>query len=211
MADAPKRAVRPAIVLSTSLSGLLRAGDEVTIAGRVRGAAAGTRVTLQTSRSKAWTVVVGAPLRAGGRFRLRWLIGGQDTGLISIRVAALQGGRVVAATKPQQQTIGQASVPCSPPAPPTDVPSGDGWVVGGLYIEGGAYPGIDQCFSGAYSATATSTASAAATTVGVAGGHSYTIVLPAGGYALKAGCSVPAQATVVAGRQTVADTRCLVP
>ena len=58
---------------------------------------------------------------------------------------------------------------------------------------------------------ATNKATGAESTTQVAGMHSYTIVLPAGEYTLRAGCSVPAEATVVAQQQAVADTMCFVP
>ncbi|MGI8505879.1 MAG: hypothetical protein ACR2MK_03580 [Solirubrobacteraceae bacterium] len=68
-----------------------------------------------------------------------------------------------------------------------NIPVGDGWIVGGAYIRGGPYPGLDECESQTYTATATDTSTGAtAVTQTVAGGHSYTLVVPAGSYALGA-------------------------
>jgi hypothetical protein len=210
-AHAPETGLGPRVIVTSSLPVPLRAGDHVTIAGRVNHAPAGARIALETSRSRGWTVAVQDTPGVRGAFRLRWLIPDADTGLLYVRTAALLDGRVVAATKRMSEIIGQPVVRCSAPAPPAAVPAGDGWIVGGLYIEGGAFAGLDQCSAGAYSVTATRRATGAATTVGVAGGHSYTIVLPAGAYTLTPGCGVPTEATVVAGHQAVANTRCLVP
>jgi hypothetical protein len=107
--------------------------------------------------------------------------------------------------------VGPAFVRCSAPVPPAiNIPAGDGWIVGGLYDEGGPFPGIDECSSSGYTITATVADGTVAATQTVAGGHSYTLVVPAGKYTLNARfCR--GQATVTAGRQTAANTICAFP
>jgi len=116
----------------------------------------------------------------------------------------------VAVSAATQVMVGQAPVYCAAPAPPPQVPAGDGWVVGGLYIEGGPYPGIHRCFAGDYTITVHDQAGNTVATQHVQDGQSYTLVLPAGSYALSSGfCR--GVATVTAGRRSTADTLCDVP
>ena len=98
-----------------------------------------------------------------------------------------------------------------PAQAPTDVPDGDGWVAGGLYIEGGVFPGSDQCYASPYTVDVIDKASRVVKSVTVPGLHSYAIVLPPGQYSLRAQCSVPAFFNVTAGQATTANTYCLVP
>ncbi len=224
---------RPTIVLSQPLPSVVRQGDQVTVTGRVRGAIIVSRpcygacfvvVRLESrpmygTRRKSWTILARSFLMGlRSRFVLTWRVPEKlAPGPWSLRVAlvyppAAPARRVLAATRPTQAFVGPAPVPCAPPVPPAqNIPPGDGWIVGGLYIEGGPAPGLDECYSASYTVTATGPSGAVAASQQVAGGHSYTLVLPAGTYTLKAGCSVPAQATVTAGRQTTANTACLVP
>lgn len=163
-----------------------------------------------------WRDLARFPLpRGGGSFRIRWRVwAGFSFEPLSLRLAILVRGRVGAATIPVHSIVGPAAIKCIPPVPPTvDIPAGDGWIVGGAYIRGGPYPGLDECESQTYTVTATDTSTgAAAATQTVAGGHSYTLVLPAGSYTLRAGgCTTAAAVTVQAATQTVADAYCDVP
>jgi hypothetical protein len=126
-------------------------------------------------------------------------------------VAALFGGQVVVTTPTYTILIGPAKVYCKPPVPPAMmIPVGDGWIVGGLYGEGGPAPGIFACSGDPYTVTATNSSGVVAASQHVAALHSYTLVVPAGKYSLAArGCH--GQATVKAGRQTTANTYCLFP
>ena len=91
-----------------------------------------------------------------------------------------------------------------------NVPVGDGWITGGLYGEGGPYPGFDECSSEPYTETATDGSGMVVSSQNVAARHSYTLVVPAGSYALKSG-GCRGMATVKAGRETKANTYCLYP
>ena len=107
--------------------------------------------------------------------------------------------------------VGQAPVYCAPPAPPGQVPPGDGWIVGGLYIDGGSLSrGIHHCAAGEYTITVLDQAGNTVATQRVEDGQSYTLVSPAGSYALRSGfCQ--AAVTVSAGSESKADTLCYVP
>jgi len=92
-----------------------------------------------------------------------------------------------------------------------NIPVGDGWIVGGAYGIGGAFPGIDECLQQQYTVTATDANGKVQATQTVAAGHSYTLApLPAGTYTLRAGACM-GTATVAAGKQTAADADCLYP
>jgi hypothetical protein len=204
------------IVLSHPPQQVIRQGQTVIVRG-VAEVARGARVELESrpaygKPTPGWQVLVVAVPPRSGRFLLRWRVPAHEqTGPVSLRVVAERRGRIVQATRATSSWVGPAPVYCAPPTPPASVPPGDGWIVGGLYIEGGPAPGLDECYSASYTVTATDQQDMVAGSEDVAGGHSYTLVLPAGSYALRAGCSVQAQATVTAGQQTMANTACLVP
>ena len=203
----------PSIRLARALPSVVRIGDAVTIAGRLVSAPAGRpEIALQGRRLRSWlTLARTRPARA--RFVLRWHVRpGTLTGPLQLRVAALTGGRLLAATHPINVGVGPAKTRCAAPAPPAvDIPVGDGWIVGGLYDEGGPFPGIDQCSSEAYTITAKASDGSVAATQTVPGDHSYTLVVPAGTYALSASPGCRGQATVSPGKQTTADTICALP
>ena len=90
------------------------------------------------------------------------------------------------------------------------MPSGDGWITGGVYGEGGAFPGMDACLSQRYTIEALDSGGSVAARETVPGGHSYTLVMPSGSYTLMSG-GCRGRATVRAGQQTKANTFCLYP
>jgi len=128
-----------------------------------------------------------------------------------LRVSVRRHGRNLASTSPSTVLVGPPPVHCAPPVPPGNIPAGDGWIVGGLYNTGGPAPGIHACADQAYTLTVTDAAGATVATVQVPVGRSYTVVLPAGGYTLRSSGFCSGTATVTAGKQTVADTVCLLP
>jgi hypothetical protein len=207
---------RPGIRESTSIPGVIRQKTELTVTGRVTDAARRTRVALQLERlgTKKWSVAAKTTDRRHGAFTIRWRVpSSYDPGPVSIRFAALtRTGAVLASTKPVQSAIGPAYVACSPPVPPmVEIPAADGWIVGGAYGVGGAFPGIDACIQQQYVVTATNSAGHVAATETVRGGHSYTLApLPAGSYTLQAG-ACRGMATVTAGKQTTANADCDYP
>lgn len=213
-----------AVTLATPPPSLVRVKQVVIVSGHARHTPRGTTAALefigaQGQKPTRWTIVAKAPVRPGGAFTLSWHVK-QPTGipLVDLRVAAVHGGRTVAASRRVQSAIGPAFVPCKPPtAPAVNVPTGDGWITGGLYIQGGPFPGVDECEGSAYTITATNAQTGAvAATQTVPGGGSYTLVVPAGSYTLSAsantGCPGNSQpVSVTADTQVTTDTYCDVP
>jgi hypothetical protein len=203
---------KPSIILAHALPSLVRVGDTITVRGQVRGVAPGTRAALEIKRIGPWSVLVHAKLRPGGAFTLRWSVARADTGPVLFRVTALRAGKLLATTVPVQAGVGPAPVYCAPPVPPAvDILPGEGWIVGGAYLAGGAYPGIYECEGQPYTVTAINQSGVAVASQQVLGRHSYTLVVPAGSYTLKATPCGMGSASVTAGKQTVADAVCPVP
>jgi hypothetical protein len=124
----------------------------------------------------------------------------------------------LAATPPRESSVessggssgGAPGAGCNSPAPPGSVPAGDGWIVGGVYSEGGHPPGTPRCAGVSYTVTATNPAGKVVKSQTVAADDSYTLVVPAGSYNLASG-ACRATATVTAGQQTDADIYCRYP
>jgi hypothetical protein len=206
---------RLSIVVRRAVPAVVRIGEPVTVTGTVRGAPRGASAQLQTLRGTSWQLQARGPLARHGGFTLHWRVAaGTQTGPASWRVSVIHAGRRIGATRPQQLGIGPAYVACAPPvAPAVNIPVGDGWIVGGLYYQGGAFPGIDACSARAYTITARTSSGSLVASQDVAAGHSYTLApLPAGTYTLQTAQNFcRGSATVAAGRQTVADTYCDLP
>jgi hypothetical protein len=201
----------PAITLSAPLPSTIRQTDTVVVTGRVQGAIRATRATLDVKRA-GWSTVAGGRVGPQRRFAITWHVPpSENAGPVQLRVTARNRHRVVARTKPVQVGIGPAPQYCAPPTPPAvNIPVGDGWIVGGRYLAGGPFPGIYNCDSQDYTVTATDANGVDQATETVAGGQSYTLVVPAGTYSLQSDfCR--GTATVTAGQQTQADTVCPVP
>ena len=204
------------IALSHPVPQAVRQGQTVIVSGRANRVRA-ARIELEGRRlyvkpAGRWRVLVVGRRVNGGRFELRWTVPRHyRLGPIALRVVAVRARRIVAASPGARSFVGPAPVYCAPPTPPSEVPSGDGWITGGDYIEGGPYPGVYQCVSQPYTITATDQAGNVVATQHVAGGHSYTLVLPAGRYSLKASSCGFGSATVAKGEPTKADVVCPVP
>ena len=197
----------PSVSIAPPLPEAVRGGATVTVSGHVRNAPVGAVVVLERKASSRWQVIVRGPIR-GTAFTLQWHPSSAER--LTVRAAVRVRERDVAVSAAAQVVVGQAPVYCAPPAPPEQVPPGDGWIVGGLYIEGGPYPGIHHCVAGDYTITVLDQAGNTVATQQVEDGQSYTLVLPAGTYALTSGfCR--AAVTVTAGRASRADTLCDVP
>jgi hypothetical protein len=202
-------AVSAAVRVSVSLPNVVTAGTAVTIAGRVSHAPADATAELESRAPSGgrWTVLARAKI-SHGRFSLRWTP--RTSSFLTSRVIVVRRGRTLASTKTAMILVGAAPVYCAAPSPPGSLPAGDGYIVGGVYNVGGPAPGITVCQGQANTVTVTSAAGATVATQNVAGGQSYTFVVPAGMYTLQAGfCS--GTATVRAGAETKADTVCPVP
>jgi hypothetical protein len=209
----------PSIRLAQPLPSVVRQQQLVRIDGAVARASRASRAELELRPTlphpaKTWTVVVHTPLGPHGRFELRWRVpASQAREPLSLRVVAVaRDGAQIAATRARQSFVGPPYIACKPPVPPmVNIPVGDGWIVGGAYGIGGAFPGIDECLAQQYTVTATGANGKVQATQTVAGGHSYTLApLPAGRYTLRAGACM-GTATVAAGKQTAADADCLYP
>jgi hypothetical protein len=202
----------PPIMLRKSLPGVVRIDQQLTVAGRVPTAPRGARVALESARTTKWRVEASTSLRHSGAFNLRWRVGkGIATGPLKLRVAVIRQMQQLFTTAPVQLFVGPAIVYCKAPVPPAvNIPAGDGWIVGGVYGLGGAFPGIDQCWSTPYTVTATNASGVIVTRETVAALHSYTLVVPAGSYSLASG-ACRGSATVTAGREIKADTDCDYP
>jgi hypothetical protein len=207
------------IKLAQPLPSLVRVQQLVRVGGAVARAGRGSRVELELHPSLPgpahfWIVVGHTALGHHGRFELRWRVpDSQNVGPVALRVVAVtRGGAQIAATRAQSSAVGPPYVPCKPPVPPmVNIPVGDGWIVGGAYGIGGAFPGIDACLQQQYTVTATDANGKVQASQTVAGGHSYTLApLPAGKYTIRAGACM-GSATVVAGKQTAANADCLYP
>jgi hypothetical protein len=212
-AGAESIGARPAITLTRAMPNPVRVGQVVTIGGRVRHVASAARAVLESKRAPQarWVVVARTRQRRGGLFTLRWRIPA-PAGWMLWRVAVVSNARVLSATPSQQALVGQAPVYCKPPPPiMQNIPAGDGWIVGGDYIEGGPAPGLYECESQAYTVVARDQAGAVVASQQVAGGHSYVLVVPAGHYSLRASTCGFGSATVTSGTRTRADMVCPVP
>ena len=201
----------PAIALSVPLPSVVRVNQELRVSGRVSHAPSGTHAALEELQAGSWHVLAKVRLRTRGHFALAWEVTGPAYRSLTIRLAALRHHSVVAATPSHSSTVGPAAVYCAPPVPPaTNIPVGDGWIEGGLYGEGGAYPGVDECISYTYTLTVMNSSGNVVATQQVGPKKSYTVVLPAGNYTLQGGCG-SGSGTVTAGKQSVVNMYCLYP
>jgi hypothetical protein len=212
-ASAENGAGESSLTLSRPLPSIVRQRSEVTVSGVVRHPPRDGKAILESMRSSGWVMLASTKIREHGAFKISWRVPGtEQIGPLSLRVQAVnRRGVIVAKTRAAAAAVGPAPDLCAAPVPPAvNIPVGDGWIVGGRYTEGGAYPGIYACDSQPYTVTATDSAGKVQATQTVAGGHSYTLVVPAGAYKLKSDFCEGA-ATVAAAKQTRADTVCPVP
>jgi hypothetical protein len=207
----------PAVKVSSQIPSVIRQKDRLALTGRVNRAPRHVRVALELARlqtPKTWTIAAQTTAARHGSFTIHWRVPtSENPGPVTMRVVAMnRRGAPLAASKPVQSAIGPPYIACSPPVPPAvAIPEGDGWIVGGAYGIGGAFPGVDECISEQYTVTATNSSGQVAATEAVQGGHSYTLApLPAGSYTLQAD-ACRGTATVTAGKQTSADADCLYP
>lgn len=183
----------------------VRLGQVITVSGTVVHPPAHAEVQLQGRLVAGWHRLLASSLR-GDTFTLKWHV---RTRQVELRAVLFSGRRAIATSARASVLVGSAIVRCHPAPPPPNLPAGDGVIEGGVYLEGGPAPGIDQCQSRPSTVTATPVTGLAVSQP-VAGGDGYALVAPAGTYRLTDG-ACRGQATVVAGRRTVADTDCAFP
>jgi hypothetical protein len=210
----------PSVQLSLTrpLPSVVRQTTRVTVRGHASGSPRRAHAALELQPSypqppPPWQVLASAPLAHNGAFKLTWSVPTtEQIGPVSLRVVLLnRRGALIATTPTAQSAVGPTPVYCAKPTPPmVDIPVGDGWIVGGRYGRGGAFPGIYACDSQQYTVTATDSNGHVQATQTVAGRHSYTLVVPAGSYTLRSDfCQ--GTATVRPGEQTTANTYCNYP
>jgi hypothetical protein len=183
----------------------VRLGQVVVVAGTVTRRPAHARVRLQGRSGAAWHTLLTVSVHTDS-FTLHWHVRARE---FQLRAVLLSGRHRVATSAVASLLVGSAIVPCRPAVAPANLPAGDGWITGGVYLQGGPAPGIDQCQSTSSTVTATSVSGFVASQ-NLAGGDGYALVVPAGTYQLQDG-DCTGEATVVAGRPTPADTDCDFP
>jgi len=207
---APTAGAASAVRLAAQIPGTVSAGSAVMITGDALRAPRGSWAVLERKTTVGWRAIVRDRLHRGA-FKLTWRP--QAGRYLTLRVAIRRDGRDLASSPVRQVLVGAAPVYCAAPVRPANVPAGDGWIAGGLYIAGGPAPGVYECVNRPYTITLTDQTGASIAIQEVAAGQSYTFVLPPGTYNLSSssngGCS--GSATVSAGEQTKADTVCSVP
>jgi hypothetical protein len=184
----------------------VRLGQVVAVSGTVNHPPAHARIQLQGHTTAAWHTLLTASSR-GDKFTLHWHVQARE---FQLRAVLLSGRRRIASSAVASLLVGSAIVRCHPAAAPADLPAGDGWIEGGIYLQGGPAPGIDQCQSTSSTVTATSVNGYVVARQNLAGGDGYALVVPAGTYQLQDG-ECTGEATVITGRRTVADTDCDFP
>ncbi len=203
---------QPRVRLANGIPTLLAAGEAVRLRGRVIAALAGERIALEDRPQTGgrWSIAKRAPIR-DGRFELSWKPPADSS--LALRIALRASGRVLALSTTVAMRVGAAPVYCPRASPPSELPAGDGWILGGLYDSGGPAPGVFDCQRGPYEITALDEAGEPAAMEQVSG-NDYVLVLPPGNYQLAANessCLSEAAATVVAGKGTLANTICNIP
>jgi hypothetical protein len=184
----------------------VRLGQAVAVSGTVTHSPARARIQLQGRTTAAWHALLTVSFR-GDNFTLHWHVRVRE---FQLRAVLFSGRHRIATSAVASLLVGSAIVRCHPAAAPADLPAGDGWIEGGVYLQGGPAPGIDQCQSGSSTVTATSVSGYVVASQNLAGGDGYALVVPAGTYQLHNG-ECAGRATVIAGRRTVADTDCDFP
>ena len=184
----------------------VRLGQVVAVSGTTTHPPAHARIQLQGRMTAAWLALLTVSFH-GDNFTLHWHVRARE---FQLRAVLLSGRQRIAASAVASLLVGSAIVRCHPAAAPANLPAGDGWIEGGVYLEGAPAPGIDQCQSRFSTVTASSASGYVVASQNLAAGDGYALVVPAGTYQLQDGeCS--GEATVIAGRRTVADTDCNFP
>jgi hypothetical protein len=184
----------------------VRLGQVVAVSGTTTHRPAQARIQLQGRLTGGWHALLTVSLQGEG-FTLHWHVRARA---FQLRAMLLSGRRRVATSAAAPLLVGSAIVRCHPAAAPANLSAGDGWIQGGVYLQGGPAPGIDQCQSTSSTITASSDSGQVVASQTLAGGDGYSLVVPAGTYQLRDGVC-RGMAAVIAGRRTVADTDCDFP
>lgn len=184
----------------------VRLGQVVAVSGTATHPPAHARIQLQGRTTGGWHALLTVSFH-GDNFTLHWHVRARE---FQLRAMLLSGRHRIATSPVASLLVGSAIVRCHPTAAPANLSAGDGWIEGGVYFQGGPFPGIDQCQSRSSTITATSVSGSVVARQNLAGGDGYALVVPAGTYQLQDG-ECAGEATVIAGRRTAADTDCDFP
>jgi hypothetical protein len=184
----------------------VRLGQVILVSGTVTRPPAHARIQLQGRTTGAWHALLTVSVHRE-HFTLHWHVRARD---FQLRAVLLSGRHPIATSAVGSVLVGSAIVRCHPAAAPANLPVGDGWLEGGVYLQGGPAPGIDACQSTSSTVTATTPSGYVAASQNLDGGDGYALVVPAGTYQLRDGVC-RGEATVIAGRRMVADTDCDFP
>ena len=130
----------------------VRLGQAVAVSGTVTHSPAHAHIQLQGRTTAAWHALLTVSFRVDN-FTLHWHVRARQ---FQLRAVLLSGRHRIATSTVASLLVGSAIVRCRPTAAPADLPAGDGWIEGGVYLQGGPAPGIDQCQSRSSTVTATS-------------------------------------------------------
>jgi hypothetical protein len=184
----------------------VRLGQVVAVSGTATHRPAHARIQLQGRTTAAWHTLLTVSFHSDN-FTLHWHVRARE---FQVRAILLSERHRIATSAVASVLVGSAIVRCHPAPAPVNLSASDGWIEGGVYLQGGPAPGIDQCQSSSSTVTAISVGGSVAASQTLAGGDGYALVVPAGTYQLHDG-ECTGNATVIAGRRTVADTDCDFP
>jgi hypothetical protein len=184
----------------------VRLGQVVLVSGTATHPPADARIQLQGRTTAAWQALLNVSFQ-GDNFTLHWHVRARD---FQLRAVLLSGRHRIATSAVASLLVGSAIVRCHPAPAPANLPAGDGLIEGGVYLQGGPAPGLDQCQSRSSTVTVTSVSGYVVASQNLAGGDGYALVVPAGTYRLQDG-ECRGEAIVIAGSRTVADADCDFP
>jgi hypothetical protein len=196
--------------ISASVPSAPRAGERVEIRGRVADAPRATKVLLEEHDSAgSWKSIASVRVRAG-RFTLTWRP--LTAQRLAVRLTVRHHGRVLTRSNTVQINVGRPLEYCPEPPAPTNLPSGDGWIYGGVYDSGGPAPGIFACRSGPYEVSATGEAGTTVASEMVLGRESFVLVVPQGLYTVHAPtCGFSEEVSVAPGEGSKVEAVCSIP
>ena len=88
------------------------------------------RIQLQGRTTAAWHALLSASFH-GDNFTLHWHVRARD---FQLRAVLLSGRHRIATSAVASLLVGSAIVRCHPAAAPANLPAGDGWIEGGVYL-----------------------------------------------------------------------------
>jgi hypothetical protein len=121
----------------------VRLGQVVAVSSTATHPPAHARIQLQGRMTAAWHALLTVSFH-GDNFTLHWHVRARE---FQLRAMLLSGRHRIATSAVASLLVGSAIVRCHPAAAPANLSASDGWIEGGVYLQGGPAPGIDQCQS----------------------------------------------------------------